>query len=231
VFSPILYVLPWILTLFVSYSYSGLYTYITARIDDVTHAGTVDSQRRRNYWFEGSNSYPAYQATERIRPVKAVSPAACTLRRLFIGVFVSCGFLNVAPHCTVYPHVRQLLQHVLALVWSLRISAYTLEASSGNVPEANSDHFFAIPFKWPLTVKSHSWCCVAIVPDTVGSRTTYTNKLRGLQSASEPYRPIDATCRRILLPTFAEHHGQRGRTPTAVNLSFLYRNSCCFSFK
>jgi hypothetical protein len=44
---------------------------------------------------------------------------------------------------------------------------------------------------------------------------------------------VAATCRRILVPTFADRRvsrGQRGRSPTAVNLSFLDR-SRYFSFK
>jgi hypothetical protein len=58
-------------------------------------------------------------------------------------------------------------------------------------------------------------------------------KLRGLYSASELYRLMTATCPRNLVPTFVDRRvsrGQRGRSPTVVNLSFLDR-SRYFSFK
>jgi hypothetical protein len=58
------------------------------------------------------------------------------------------------------------------------------------------------------------------------------NKLRGL-SASELYRLTIANCWQNLLPTFADRgvsRGQRGGSPTVINLSFLDRN-CYFYFK
>jgi hypothetical protein len=59
------------------------------------------------------------------------------------------------------------------------------------------------------------------------------NELRGLQSASELYRLTTATCWQNLVQTFVDGgvtHGQRGRSPTVVNLSFL-DSSSYFSFK
>jgi hypothetical protein len=59
------------------------------------------------------------------------------------------------------------------------------------------------------------------------------NKLRGLKSASELYGLTTATCRRNLVTIFVDRRvsrGQRGGSPTVVNLSFLYR-SRYFSFE
>jgi hypothetical protein len=56
---------------------------------------------------------------------------------------------------------------------------------------------------------------------------------RGLLTASELYRLSDRDCGRNLDPTFVDRglsRGERGGTPTAVNLSFLYRSSY-FSLK
>jgi hypothetical protein len=65
------------------------------------------------------------------------------------------------------------------------------------------------------------------------NRTKKKNNLRGLQSASELYRLIDRHLSTNLVPTFGDRgmsRGQRGGSPTVVNLSYLDR-SRYFSFK
>jgi hypothetical protein len=60
----------------------------------------------------------------------------------------------------------------------------------------------------------------------MGFKVPPQKKLRGPYSASELYRLTTATCRRNLLPTFVDRRvsrGQRGVSPTVVNLSFLDR--------
>jgi hypothetical protein len=80
------------------------------------------------------------------------------------------------------------------------------------------------------------WARSYAIWQTVGvawERTTKQNKLRGLYSASELYRRSDRYLLANLVPNFADRvvsRGQRGRSPTVVNRSFLDR-SCYFSFK
>jgi hypothetical protein len=62
-------------------------------------------------------------------------------------------------------------------------------------------------------------------------QTKQQNEFYGFNSESELYRLMTAAGRRILVPTFADRgvsRGQRGGSPTAVNLSFLDRNRYCF---
>jgi hypothetical protein len=62
---------------------------------------------------------------------------------------------------------------------------------------------------------------------------SHSNKLRGLYSASELYRLSERhLSEKNLVPTFADREvspGQRGGSPTMVNLSFLDRIRYFFS--
>jgi hypothetical protein len=64
------------------------------------------------------------------------------------------------------------------------------------------------------------------------SATAETNKTNSMAfTTSELYQLSDATCRRNLVPTFADRGvlcGQRGRFLTVVNLSFLNQSHYLF---
>jgi hypothetical protein len=75
--------------------------------------------------------------------------------------------------------------------------------------------------------------CMRVQNDSISSLWRKTTNSMAINPQMNYSNWATATCRRSLVPTFADREvscGQRGESPTVVNLSFLDRN-CYFSFK